>query len=90
MLPTSEYRRTGVSIGDVGILDSRGDFAFLFNIFLPTSHEINEGRVPSGFIPLDKSEVEKTIKKSVVYERCIGSSSLQWTGSSSVLILDIQ
>jgi hypothetical protein len=90
MFPT-EYRRNGVSIGDVGILYRTGDFAFLFNIFLPADHEINEGRVPNGFIPLDKSKVEKTIKKCVVYDRgsCLASSSLRRTDSSSVPILDI-
>ena len=86
-----EYRRNGVSIGDVGILYRTGDFAFLFNIFLPADHDINMGRVPNSFVPLDKSKVEKTIKKSVVYDRgsCLASSSLRRTGSSSVPVLDI-
>jgi len=85
-----EYRRNGVSIGDVGILYRTGDFAFLFNIFLPADHDINIGRVPNGFIPLDKSKIEKTIKKSIFYDRgsCVASSSLRQTDSSSVLILD--
>jgi len=90
MMFPDEYRRNGVSIGDVGILYRTGDFAFLFNIFLPADHEINMGRVPDGFIPLDKSKIEKTIKKSVVYDRgsCVASSSLRQTDSSSVPILD--
>ena len=81
-----EYRRNGVSIGDVGILYRTGDFAFLFNIFLPADHDINVGRVPNNFVPLDKSKVEKTIKKCVVYDRgsCLASSSLRRTGSSLV------
>ena len=89
MLPT-EYRRNGVSIGDVGILYRTGDFASLFNIFLPADHEINRGRVPNGFIPLDKSKVERAIKKSIVYDRgsCLASSSLRQTDLSSVPTLD--
>ena len=88
MLPI-EYRRTGVSIGDVGIVDTTGEFTFLFNIFLPADHEINHGRAPSGFIPLNKSQT--TVKKSVVYDRgsCLASSSLRRTESSSVLILNV-
>lgn len=80
------YRRNGISIGDVGILYRTGDFAFLFNIFLSANHEINEGRVPNGFSPLDKSKVERNIRKCVVYDRgsCV-STSLRRTDSSSVL-----
>lgn len=84
-----EYRRNGVSVGDVGVLDPiSGDFTFLFNIFLSADHEINEGRVPNGFIPLDKSKVEKTMKRSVLYDRCLASSSVRRadSGSSSVPI----
>jgi hypothetical protein len=79
-----EYRRSGINIGDVGILFQTGDFAFLINIFFPANHEINEGRVPDGFIPLDKSKVDKNIKKCVVYDRgsCLVSSSVQRTDSS--------
>ena len=91
MLP-KEYRRNGVSIGDVGILDpATGYFAFLFNIFLPADHEINEGRVPNGFTPLDKSKVQKFITQSILYDcgSCLASSSLRQTDSSSVPILDV-
>lgn len=79
-----EYRKNGVSIGDVGILLRTGDFVFLFNIFLPGDHEINEGRVPNGFKPLDRSKVEKTIKRRVVFDRgsCLASSSLLRTSRS--------
>ena len=49
----SEYRRNGVSIGDVGIVTSGGIFDFLFNICLPSNHCINGGSVPDGFVPLE-------------------------------------
>jgi hypothetical protein len=90
-LPT-EYRRNGVSIGDVGILYRTGDFAFLFNIFLPADHEINRGRVSDTFVPLDRSKLETAIKKSVVYDRgtCLASPSVRPTNSSSVPIVGIQ
>jgi hypothetical protein len=61
MLPT-EYRRNGVNTGDLGILYRTGDFAFLFNIFLPSDHEINRGRVPDRFISVDKFKLETAIK----------------------------
>jgi hypothetical protein len=81
-----------VSIGDVGILYRTGDFAFLFNIFLPANHEINRGKVPDRFIPLDKSKLETAIKRRVIYDRgsCLASSSVRRTNSSSVPILGIQ
>jgi hypothetical protein len=74
-----EYRKSGVEIGDVGILYRSGDFDFLFNVLHPADHEINIGRVPEGFYPLDKSKINKSIKTSVVYGpgSCLASSSLR-------------
>ena len=48
-----DYRRKGISIGDVGLITFFGSFDFLFNILLPAEHPIHNGRVPEGFIPLD-------------------------------------
>ncbi|KAF7332676.1 Pleiotropic drug resistance ABC transporter protein [Mycena kentingensis (nom. inval.)] len=47
-----EYRRHGVSIGDVGRVSPRGDFDFFFNVYLPANHPINLDSVPEGFSPL--------------------------------------
>ena len=47
-----DYRRTGVRIGDVGIITHFGAFSFLFNICLPRNHPVNSGRVPEHFDPI--------------------------------------
>jgi hypothetical protein len=87
-LPTN-YRSKGISIGDVGIIDLiTGAFIFLFNIFLPADHEINRGRAPSGFAPLN-NKVEQSIRKRNVSNRWLASSSLRRTDSSSVLNLNM-
>jgi len=64
-LPT-EYRREGIRIGDIGILYRSEGFGFLFNIFLPADHPINEGRVPPGFEPLNLSNLSLELKQQVV------------------------
>ncbi|KAH9480733.1 hypothetical protein JR316_0007333 [Psilocybe cubensis] len=46
------YRKDGVSIGDVGIITPSGGFSFLFNICLPADDPINLGRVPEDFVPI--------------------------------------
>ena len=64
-LPT-EYWREGIRIGNVGILYCSEGFGFLFNIFLPVDHPINEGRAPPGFEPLDLSKLRHELKQQVV------------------------
>ncbi|KAJ7067184.1 hypothetical protein C8F01DRAFT_1365332 [Mycena amicta] len=49
-----EYLVHGVSIGDVGMVTAEGIWDFFFNIFLPSDHPINNGRVPEGFSPLEQ------------------------------------
>ncbi|KAF9075460.1 hypothetical protein BDP27DRAFT_1179479, partial [Rhodocollybia butyracea] len=36
-----EYKRIGVRIGDVGILNDSGGFDYLFNGCLPADHPVN-------------------------------------------------
>ncbi|KAJ7285229.1 hypothetical protein C8J57DRAFT_1020733, partial [Mycena rebaudengoi] len=48
---SEEYRRNGVSIGDVGTVTPEGVFDFFFNIYLASDHPINT-HVPENFSPL--------------------------------------
>lgn len=50
-----KYRERGVSVGDVGVVDSDGWFDFLFNICLPSGHPINARGVPHDFENVWKS-----------------------------------
>jgi hypothetical protein len=52
----SEYRKNGVSIGDVGIITSGGIFDFMFNICLPAGGPINGNHVPEIFYPLESPD----------------------------------
>ncbi|KAJ7067268.1 hypothetical protein C8F01DRAFT_1120809 [Mycena amicta] len=49
-----EYRKTGISIGDVGRLTPEGEFDFLFNIYRPREHAIHVHGVPENFEPLQR------------------------------------
>ena len=81
-LPT-EYRQSGVRIGDVGIVLRSGAFDFLFNILLPANHEINRGRVPETFHHLNFSDVNRKTYKCIIYGRnsYLASSSLHKTSN---------
>ena len=78
-----EYRRQGISIGDVGIITESGGFDFLFNIFLPADHPIHVRGVPESFCPLDPTQLE--IETGRIYGRntYLTSSSVRTTGVNS-------
>ncbi|KAF8799351.1 hypothetical protein BYT27DRAFT_7217739 [Phlegmacium glaucopus] len=46
------YRRTGIHIGDVGIITHSGAFSFLFNICLPHDDPVNPQILPERFAPI--------------------------------------
>ncbi|KAJ7158481.1 hypothetical protein C8R46DRAFT_392884 [Mycena filopes] len=50
-----EYRRTGITIGDVGRITPEGVFDFFFNIYLDGDHAVNADFVPGDFSPLRRS-----------------------------------
>ncbi|KAF8812950.1 hypothetical protein BYT27DRAFT_7207411 [Phlegmacium glaucopus] len=47
-----DYRRTGIRIGDVGIITHSGAFSFLFNICLPHDDPVNPQMLPERFAPI--------------------------------------
>ncbi|KAF9078140.1 hypothetical protein BDP27DRAFT_346464 [Rhodocollybia butyracea] len=49
----NEYRKTGISIGDVGYLNRNGAFNHLFNVCCSADHPVNAAGVPEGFQTLD-------------------------------------
>lgn len=46
------HHKQGVSIGDVGILTSSGEFEFFFNICAGSLDAVNQLGVPDGFEPI--------------------------------------
>jgi len=78
-----EYRRQGISIGDVGIITQSGGFDFLFNIFQPAGHPVNVRGVPGSFCPLDPTQLE--IETGRIYGRntYLTSSSVRTAGINS-------
>ncbi|KAJ7814637.1 hypothetical protein B0H14DRAFT_3878647 [Mycena olivaceomarginata] len=57
----AEYRRRGVTIGDVGTVTPDGNFDFFFNIYRSADDPVNTN-VPEGFVPLslyDRGDVTR-------------------------------
>ncbi|CAA7271134.1 unnamed protein product [Cyclocybe aegerita] len=59
-------RMRGVSIGDVGIVSSNGNFAYGFNIFHSSEDPINLGCTPPNFVPLELPEPSQ-LKRDEAY-----------------------
>ncbi|KAJ7193973.1 hypothetical protein GGX14DRAFT_527663 [Mycena pura] len=84
-----EYRKVGVSIGDVGILGD-GSFEVLFNACRPTSHSINGVHgVPEDFtvFPLSNRQISRRSYHSpgsIITSAKISEMSLSVGGSSAV------
>ena len=64
---SNEYRRTGVRIGDVGIITPNGGFSFLFNICLPHDDPVNPPVLPEHFSPIDPPIEATDVDKFLVF-----------------------
>jgi len=73
-----EYRTQGVSIGDVGLIASPGEFDFLFNINYPADDPINSEH-PTDFQPLQPPLQARDISMSRAFEagRFLASESVK-------------
>ena len=69
-------------IGDVGIINVRGSFEFLFNICLPANHQINYQGVPKNFKQLRIQSTYTQEHSEFIGGSYISSSSI--TNSSLV------
>ncbi|KAF8984060.1 hypothetical protein BDQ17DRAFT_1437163 [Cyathus striatus] len=63
-----EYRRKGVSHGDIGIITSDGAFDFLFNIWYSAQDPINPSDLPEDFVSLPLSQSETLFQLVVNYK----------------------
>ncbi|KAF8995194.1 hypothetical protein BDQ17DRAFT_1032063 [Cyathus striatus] len=59
-----EYRRKGVSIGDVGLITSDGSFDFLFNIWTSAESPINPDDLPNDFTSSCPPRLQTSFKSS--------------------------
>lgn len=78
------YRKEGMHIGDVGVINLRGSFEFLFNICHPADHPINVQGVPKNFkqLQIDPTDIQEHSEFNG--ESYISSSSI--TNSSFVFL----
>ena len=86
-LPLS-YRRTGVSVGDVGIITSQGSFDYLFNICLLHDHPRNPEVLPMDFSPIillpsDISELREHDSGTCLMTSSIKKSKYVYMSSAS-------
>ncbi|KAK7023038.1 hypothetical protein R3P38DRAFT_2957163 [Favolaschia claudopus] len=67
-----DYKRTGVSIGDVGLVTAEG-FDFCFNVYRARDDSINAGGVPEDFVPLEMYSEVDVYKKDYEPGSYVGS-----------------
>nr|GAT46354.1 predicted protein [Mycena chlorophos] len=55
---TAEYQQTGISVGDVGSINTDGGFDYNFNLYQPADDPINgPNMVPPGFRPAHQPDI---------------------------------
>ena len=81
------YRRTGVRIGDVGIITDSGAFSFLFNICLPRNDPVNPRMLPEHFAPISPPIEASDIEKFGVFKNGshLASASVKISQSGSAI-----
>ena len=81
------YRRTGVRIGDVGIITHSGAFSFLFNICLPHNDPVNPPKLPDHFSPISPPIEDTDIDKFGVFKNGshLASSSVKRSQTDSTI-----
>ena len=82
-----DYRRTGVRIGDVGIITDSGAFSFLFNICLPQNDPLNPRMLPEHFTPISPPILPSDIEKFRVFKNGshLASASVKISQSGSAI-----
>ncbi|KDR72730.1 hypothetical protein GALMADRAFT_73761 [Galerina marginata CBS 339.88] len=72
-----QYRRNGVTIGDLGVISEFGSFDFLFNICHPRDHPIHPPGLPETFTPLPISPSNITQYSEFIGESYLSSESVK-------------
>ena len=91
-----DYRRTGIRIGDVGIITPDGGFSFLFNICVPHNDPINPRILPEDFSPLEPALSDVDVVEfsrfnpgsylaSASIEKKEGESNARWVALNSCM-----
>jgi hypothetical protein len=82
-----DYRRTGVRIGDVGIITHSGAFSFLFNICLPHNDPVHPRMLPEDFAPISPPIEASDIEKFGVFKNGshLASGSVKKSQSGSAI-----
>ena len=82
-----DYRRTGVRIGDVGIITQSGGFSFFFNICLPHDNPVNPRILPENFAPIsppiEATDIEKFVEFK--YDSYLASASIKRSPQSAAI-----
>ena len=82
-----DYRRTGVRIGDVGIINPSGAFSFLFNICLPHDDPVNPRILPEHFAPISPPIEDTDIERveEFVNDCHLASASIKRSPQSTAI-----